>query len=76
MKSIMAIILVGVLVVYLTPFVTAAPLAQQQQSDGSVNVDQLIEEVKLTASEVGTASYVLYKYIVRLWIFKKAGYKF
>ena len=65
MKS-MAIILVGVLLSYLIASATGAPLTeQQQQSDDTINVDELIEDMKTTASEVGTASYVLYKYIVR-----------
>lgn len=65
MKS-MAIILMGVLLLgCLTASAIAAPLPDQQ-SDDSVNVNQLIEEVMRTASEVGTASFVLYKYIVSI----------
>ena len=51
----------------LTTSTISAPIGdQQQQPDDSVDVNQLIEEVKTTASEVGTAAYVLYKYIVSL----------
>lgn len=51
----------------LTTSAISAPIGdQQQQPDDSVDVNQLIEEVKTTASEVGTAAYVLYKYIVSL----------
>lgn len=66
MKSTELILLGALLLGCLTASAIAAPIGeQQQQSDDSVDVDQLIEEVKTTASEVGTASYILYKYIVR-----------
>lgn len=62
------LLLVGALLLgCLTTSAIAAPIGdQQQQPDDSVDVNQLIEEVKTTASEVGTAAYVLYKYIVSL----------
>ena len=67
MKS-TALSLVGALLLgSLTTFAVAAPIGeQQQQPDDSVDVNQLIEEVKTTAGEAGTASYLLHKYIVSL----------
>ena len=67
MKS-TALSLVGALLLgYLTTSAIAAPIGeQQQQPDDLVDVSQLIEEVKTTAGEAGTASYLLHKYIVSL----------
>jgi hypothetical protein len=66
-KMMIVLIVVGALLLgCLTTSTTAAPLGgQQQQADDSVDVNQLIEEVQTTANEAGTASNLLYRYIVR-----------
>ena len=67
MKATTLLIVGALLLGCLTTSAIAAPIGdQQQQPDDSVDVNQLIEEVKTTASEVGTSAYVLYKYIVSL----------
>lgn len=70
MKLTMLMIVGALLLGCLTTSTTvAAPLGEQQQpqSDDSVDVNQLIEEVQTTANEAGTASNILYRYIVRYY---------
>ena len=70
MKSKVCLIVGALLLGYLTTSTTlAAPVGEQQQpqSDDSVDVNQLIEEVQTTANEAGTASNILYRYIVRYY---------
>lgn len=69
MKSKVFTIVVVLLLGCLTTSTTiAAPVGeQQQQSDDSVDVNRLIEEVQTIGNEAGTASNILYRYVVRYY---------
>lgn len=67
MKSSPTAFLVVLLIGFFITSALSAPIAGQQQvqqQESDATVGELIEDAMTTASEVGTASYALYKYIV------------
>ena len=65
MKSIASTLLLLSLLGLFCASSLAAPLGDSQP-DQTENIDQLIEETKQLAREAGTASYVIYTYIVSI----------